>query len=348
MINLEKIKFEKTQDNSVGLYSYEAQDIFHSKTGAYSESVEKFINPIKDFIKKDEINILDICYGVGYNSKLALEKLNVKSINIDALEFNKDFVLISPFVYDGIIDDELKYFLLSQIIKNEDDLDELILNLKELSNSKLYDFLSTFTMRFKTDISSSPNINIPPDNKNSKLHNIYYNYMSKNNINNLKVNKYKKSKIDFYYGDARECIFKTNMKYDVVFLDAFSSQKDPSLWTIDFLREIKNRMNNNSVLSSYSKSTPFRSALIKLGFNVSKNIINNQEVGTIASYNSDFVLIPLDDYDFKLIDTKAGITYKDKNLNLQPYEILKNRELEMYNSNKMSHTKFIKLYGKRK
>ena len=61
-----------TNDGSVGLFSPTADDIYHSTYGALTEAYEKFILPsnIKDFLKKNsEIKILDICFGIGYNSK---------------------------------------------------------------------------------------------------------------------------------------------------------------------------------------------------------------------------------------------------------------------------------------
>jgi tRNA U34 5-methylaminomethyl-2-thiouridine-forming methyltransferase MnmC len=60
-----------TQDGSVGLYSPEYNDIYHSATGALTEAYEKFILPVdmEALLKKDSIRVLDICYGIGYNSK---------------------------------------------------------------------------------------------------------------------------------------------------------------------------------------------------------------------------------------------------------------------------------------
>lgn len=55
-----------TNDNSVGLYCKETDDIYHSATGALTEAFEKFINPLE---LKDNIQVLDICFGIGYNSK---------------------------------------------------------------------------------------------------------------------------------------------------------------------------------------------------------------------------------------------------------------------------------------
>ena len=60
-----------TNDGSVGLYSTDFNDIYHSATGALTEAYEKFIYPVdfNNLLQKDKIKVLDICYGIGYNSK---------------------------------------------------------------------------------------------------------------------------------------------------------------------------------------------------------------------------------------------------------------------------------------
>lgn len=61
-----------TNDGSVGLFSPEADDIYHSTYGALTEAYEKFIMPAdfdKYFSNHNKIKILDICFGIGYNTK---------------------------------------------------------------------------------------------------------------------------------------------------------------------------------------------------------------------------------------------------------------------------------------
>lgn len=61
-----------TNDGSVGLFSPEADDIYHSTYGALTEAYEKFVLPAdfeKYFSKNNQIKILDICFGIGYNTK---------------------------------------------------------------------------------------------------------------------------------------------------------------------------------------------------------------------------------------------------------------------------------------
>lgn len=61
-----------TQDGSIGLYSFADKDVYHSKFGALTEAWEKFILPsgIETMLNtKQYINVLDLCYGIGYNTK---------------------------------------------------------------------------------------------------------------------------------------------------------------------------------------------------------------------------------------------------------------------------------------
>lgn len=66
-----------TNDGSVGLYNKDFNDIYHSATGALTEAYEKFILPVDfDNLTSDgNLKVLDICYGIGYNSKSLLNFL---------------------------------------------------------------------------------------------------------------------------------------------------------------------------------------------------------------------------------------------------------------------------------
>ena len=114
-----------TNDGSVGLFSPEADDIYHSTYGALTEAFEKFIIPsgIEKFLENNsEIKILDICFGIGYNTKSFLQTLLKKHYNetiytnnniynekidtnnklskvfIHAIDTDKNLALLSPFI----------------------------------------------------------------------------------------------------------------------------------------------------------------------------------------------------------------------------------------------------------
>lgn len=108
---MKDIEIFTTQDGSIGLYDKNLDEIFHSKFGARTEAFEKFIEPCLVY-KNKPIKILDICYGIGYNTKCALENFN-NIIEIDCLEINFELVQKSAeFEYsekiNEIIENNLK------------------------------------------------------------------------------------------------------------------------------------------------------------------------------------------------------------------------------------------------
>ncbi len=109
-----------TNDGSVGLFSPDADDIYHSTYGALSEAYEKFILPadLKNYFQKNsEVKILDICFGIGYNTKSFLNFIyndtigvdnikhideldtnnKIKKIFIHAIDTDKNLAQLSPF-----------------------------------------------------------------------------------------------------------------------------------------------------------------------------------------------------------------------------------------------------------
>jgi len=92
------LNLELTQDGSYTLYSKEFNQHYHSiKDGALTESLIKHIIPAFEYAKnKKELNILDICYGLGYNTLATLyyiEKNNLDiKVNIYSPEFNKELI----------------------------------------------------------------------------------------------------------------------------------------------------------------------------------------------------------------------------------------------------------------
>ena len=108
---MEDIKEFKTLDGSIGLYNIGLGEVYHSKFGAKKEAFEKFVEPCL-VINNRPLKILDICYGIGYNTKCAIE--NFKQIeHIDCVEI--DFKLAKKsfeYEYDEkinkIIENNLK------------------------------------------------------------------------------------------------------------------------------------------------------------------------------------------------------------------------------------------------
>lgn len=343
---MDNYKFIKTEDGSTGLYSNIVEDIFHSKTGALKEAYDKFIIPskFKEKIKENKkTKVLDICTGIGYNLKAALSCIENENVSFDCIDIDKTLIMLSPFIQDGINDDLLNLHIFSELLINNFRIEDIAENFSEYFTNSTRQFFKPNISKIIDFVIKSPYKLNHPSEISSLLHNIYYNYISCSMSCSSKSNKYPNIKINYVIDDARRYLLSTDSVYDFVFLDAFSPQKAPELWTIDFLNQIKLHMNNNSILVSYSKSTPFRSALVELGFFVGKTFIENEDMGTIASFNKSLIVNALNDFDIKLIKTRSGITYKDTLLNLSSSEIIKNREIEQKNSTRISHTQFLKL-----
>ena len=91
-----------TEDGSIGLYSYADKDVFHSKFGALTEAWEKFIIPSGiDKNSNQEIKVLVVCYGIGYNTKALMSffinKNKIYKKNILKKSFSKITSIVSKY-----------------------------------------------------------------------------------------------------------------------------------------------------------------------------------------------------------------------------------------------------------
>lgn len=407
-----------TNDGSVGLYSKADNDIYHSTYGALSEAYEKFILPsnlIENFKNKSEIKILDICFGIGYNSKsvinFLLENYYIDTIDTNnilnkscndelytdnnflnndenLLEKNKNFK-----IYIKAIDtDKILAFLSPFIICNKKNLPlnyklpftnekiSKMLNKPQKNKIKFYDevnliFFEKITEKYPEIFEDSdldfilnskkykqffdPNIRrlfkLKQNERYSALglkrlfgflHNIYYRNISGSYKTRLKDLKYKDFIFDLKINDARKELKTDNQIYDYIFLDAFTPAKCPALWTVDFFKELHSHLNDNGMILTYSNSAAVRNAFLNAGFFVGKNFNPelNKYIGTVAAKNKSHIKYELSEYDLGLIKTKAGIFYRDNNLDSLNEAIIEQHKLEVENSNLISSSKFIKSF----
>ncbi|MDF1881477.1 hypothetical protein JHD50_09215 [Sulfurimonas sp. MAG313] len=199
-----KHKAVKSEDGSFTAYSNEFEEHYHStKDGALHESLCKHVYPaLKHTQEKEEIFILDICFGLGFNTLATLYALknSNKKIHIYSPEFDEDLV------------------------------------------QSLVDF------------------NYPKE---------FYTY--KNIISVLaKTQKYesKKLSINIFLGDARVFVRETDIKFDIVYQDAFSPSTNPLLWTSEYFKDISSIMKKDAILTTYSTALATRIALEENGLKV--------------------------------------------------------------------------------
>ncbi|OGI07447.1 MAG: TIGR01212 family radical SAM protein, partial [Candidatus Margulisbacteria bacterium GWF2_35_9] len=262
-------KHVTTKDESLTFWNDEFKEHYHTVFGARIEAEQKYVvaSNLSDKLLKKEQTILDIGFGMGYNSLSAMNigcKLT-HSLNITALEIDKRVV---------------RY--MSETIPEEPN--------------------DAFSWR---DCLSS----------------IY----SEDSFNHGNAS------LSIFWNDARYSIQKLDEgKFDIVFMDAFSSQRNSELWTLDFFNQIKRIMKPSGILLTYSQAIPVLSGLIQAGFYVGfTQPIGLDKKGTIAAMRKEDILMPLTEKDLVEISSTRGIPYRDPFHILSNKDILRNREKEI-------------------
>lgn len=471
-----------TNDGSVGLFSPQDDDIYHSTYGALTESWQKFIVPSRFeqyLTTHDEVKILDICYGIGYNTKTSLNvfiknalnflknnknisntnqdnaaiytdnnlkqkriktkkiscikfdsknfsgreisrmicynieaidadnnlsgknnKINSSESNldskspvfcnkilIDAVDIDKILINLSPFISTNTKDEKFLKKKVSQNnsgIRNSNDKLQQIEKMKNASfvslpkkfklrqevpiiilekllksnpnylnepymqailNQKKYSpFLSKFMLNLAKFYQNHGCNYIKESNKSAFLHNIYYRYVSKSYKNVEKLLNNVQIDLNLLKDDARHFVKSTNHRYNFIFLDAFTPAKCPTLWTLEFFKELNSKLEDDGMVLTYSCSAAIRNAFLQNGFYLGKIIDSNtkKQVGTIASKLLASIENSLDERDIALIKSRAGICYRDANLECDNQTIIANREKEVMQSELISSSKAIK------
>ena len=120
-----------SEDGSYTAYSKEYDEHYHStKDGAMQESLLKHVIPAFKYVQKEEVSILDICYGLGFNTLATLfyykenapqTKLKIYSPELDAdlvkslknftypREFDDFRDIINSLSEEGVYEDENLY-----------------------------------------------------------------------------------------------------------------------------------------------------------------------------------------------------------------------------------------------
>ena len=293
---MSELKEILTKDGSISLRSLFFQENFHSLEGALKETKIKFINPsdLKRF-KEKSLNVLDICFGLGYNSASLFNNIIKQNsfINWYALEIDNR---------------PLEYSLRNKLFQ-------------KLWHPKVLKIFKSLSQ---------------------KCH--------------YKDNSFK---CDILWGDAREQIrnIPKNIKFDLIYLDGFSPQKCPQIWSFEFLEKVIHRLKNNGYLITYSSSAAIRKTFKDFGlyiFNIKPNLISKNlwSNGTIAikifdedNLNSFLNFEKLSLMEEEHLLTKASIPYRDPTLNSKTKDIIQKRVQEQLLSNLKTSKEWREKWG---
>ena len=285
-----------TKDGSYSLRSTFFQENFHSLLGALEETKLKFTAPSNlQRFKRKSLNVLDICFGLGYNSASLLNELIKQNsyLKLYALEIDK-----KPLEY----------------------------SLKNKSFLKLWD---------------------------PKVEKIFESLYQKDYFEDHFF------KCSLLWGDARKKIniIPSAIKFDLIYLDGFSPQKCPQLWTIEFLSRVKEKLNSQGYLITYSSSAAVRKTLRNLGleiFTIKPNFNNRTfwSQGTVAiakfskeNFKPNFNFEKLSIMEEEHLLTKASVPYRDQDLNSSRDDIINQRVHEQLFSNLLSTNKWREKWG---
>ena len=279
--NTYKDYFVLTDDGSYSINSKEINhkiETLHTSTGAISESFEKFIKPMK-FSYDEDIAILDICAGLGYNSSAAIDdflkhetdsKLSIDMVEISHATLACGLLVPSPIKAHDIT----KKAIEDELIKQD------------------YATLSLESAEIPENID-----------------------------------------ISVYIEDARQTVQKLeDDTYDAIFLDPFSQNMAPELFSLEFFRQFRRVIKDDGIVATYTSSAPVRDAFIESDFYIGQGpIFGRKQGGTLASPNPlmlDTALPKNDEIRIALSD--VGIPFRDPNLNNSGDYILEKRTEERH------------------
>ena len=134
---------------------------------------------------------------------------------------------------------------------------------------------------------------------------------------------------ELLWGDARFTVSRLcSRAFDAIFLDAFSTQRNPELWTFDFLSLLASMLTPDGVLVTYCAALPVRSAFMKAGLHVGETSpMGRKRGGTIAARSAELIECPLPAAEKVTIQTTSrGLPYRDPSRAWSAKRILRDRE----------------------
>ncbi|MGB3671569.1 MAG: MnmC family methyltransferase, partial [Phormidesmis sp.] len=234
----------------------------------------------------DELKILDVCYGLGYNTAAALEtiwQVNPQCrVEVEALEI--DIEVARSAIAQGLTQPYTP--------KVQQVLQDLAAHQKATRQKATHQKIE------QADLSAYP---LTPYSLTA----------------NLRLGDARQ---------RIQPLVAQGWQADIIFLDPFSPPHCPQLWTVEFLRLVAQCLQpKTGVLVTYSCAAAVRSALTLAGLFIGSTRAGGRKwPGTIASYRADALPL-LSPQEQEHLQTKAAVPYRDPSLRAAADEILKAR-----------------------
>ena len=139
--------------------------------------------------------------------------------------------------------------------------------------------------------------------------------------------------INVFVEDARQTVQKLKDKsYDAIFLDPFSQNMAPELFSLEFFKEFRRIIKDTGIVATYTSSAPVRAAFIEAGFYIGLGpIFGRKQGGTLASPSQEMLdtSLPKND-EIRIALSDVGIPFRDPGLNNPSEYILEKRTQERH------------------
>jgi len=145
-------------------------------------------------------------------------------------------------------------------------------------------------------------------------------------------------------GDARDTIKSINKKFDAIFLDPFSSEVNPELWTFDFIKDCARLLKDDGVILTYSSAFPVTGAFVRAGLHIGNTIQEGRHRnGIIASFNKEKINYLLPEKKMNVIRySTAGVPYRAFNSQWNSKDIFTYRKRLVRRLHKLGIPKWYK------
>ena len=139
--------------------------------------------------------------------------------------------------------------------------------------------------------------------------------------------------INVFIEDARQTVQNLDDNtYDAIFLDPFSQNMAPELFSLDFFKEFRRIIKDNGIVATYTSSAPVRAAFIEADFYIGLGpIFGRKQGGTLASPSQEMLdtSLPKND-EIRIALSDVGIPFRDPGLNNSSDYILDKRTEERH------------------
>lgn len=282
---MDQLTICRTEDGSFTFTSGLYGEAFHSLSGARAEAIYKFVVPsgIASRAERGSVHILDVCFGLGYNTAAALDCL-------------ADY----PTCTVGVIGLENNLGVLEAAIRE---------NLLTIWSDRTQALLGELAEKL--------------------------------------VLQQDCLQLRLIIADARQGIQQVPDQWaDAIFFDPFSPRRCPQLWTIDFCRLVANKLKPDGYIVTYSCASAVRSAWQELGLCLwAVEPLGRKSPGTIASFCKEVIpkrSRPLTAQEYAILQTRAGIPYRDPQLQDTAEQIIQRRQQEQKQSDRQTSSQWLK------